>query len=54
MRVTRVRHPEDVKMIGFFAGVPFLLGSWAGLVPVAAGVAHHVLRTALEVRMFPG
>ncbi|MGB8295054.1 MAG: isoprenylcysteine carboxylmethyltransferase family protein [Polyangia bacterium] len=45
-----VRHPGYVGMIGFFAAVPFLLGSWLSLIPVAAGVALHVLRTALEDR----
>jgi protein-S-isoprenylcysteine O-methyltransferase Ste14 len=47
---THVRHPGYAGMIGFFAAVPFLLGSWLSLVPVAAGVALHVLRTALEDR----
>lgn len=37
-------------MIGFFAAVPFLLGSWVSLIPIAAGIALHVLRTALEDR----
>jgi protein-S-isoprenylcysteine O-methyltransferase Ste14 len=45
-----VRHPGYVSMIGFFAAVPFLLGSWASLIPIAATVALHVLRTALEDR----
>jgi protein-S-isoprenylcysteine O-methyltransferase Ste14 len=45
-----VRHPGYVGMIGFFAAVPFLLGSWVSLVPITAGVALHVLRTALEDR----
>jgi protein-S-isoprenylcysteine O-methyltransferase Ste14 len=45
-----VRHPGYVGMIGFFAAVPFLLGSWASLIPIAATVALHVLRTALEDR----
>jgi protein-S-isoprenylcysteine O-methyltransferase Ste14 len=37
-------------MIGFFAAVPCLLGSWLSLLPIAAGVALHVLRTTLEDR----
>jgi protein-S-isoprenylcysteine O-methyltransferase Ste14 len=37
-------------MIEFFVAVPFLLGSWASLAPVAAGVALHILRTGLEDR----
>ena len=45
-----VRHPGYLGMIGFFAAVPFLLGSWLSLVPITAGVALHVLRTALEDR----
>jgi len=45
-----VRHPGYVGTIGFFAAVPFLLGSWLSLVPITAGVALHVLRTALEDR----
>jgi len=35
-------------MSGFFVAVPFPLGSWASLTPVAASVALHILRTALE------
>lgn len=37
-------------MIWFFAAVPFLLGSWVSLIPIMAGVALHVVRTALEDR----
>lgn len=45
-----IRHPGYVGMIGFFAAVPFLLGSWLSLVPIVATVTLHVLRTALEDR----
>jgi protein-S-isoprenylcysteine O-methyltransferase Ste14 len=41
-------------MIGFFAAVPFLLGSWLSLLPIATGVALQVLRTALEDRTLLG
>lgn len=47
----RVRPPGYLGMIGFFVAVPFLLGSWASLAPIAAGVALHILRTALEDRI---
>jgi protein-S-isoprenylcysteine O-methyltransferase Ste14 len=49
-----VRHPGYLGMIGFFAAVPFLLGSWLSLLPIATGVALQVLRTALEDRTLLG
>jgi len=45
-----VRHPGYAAAILGAPGYPLILGSWWGLVPVAALMALFVVRTALEDR----
>lgn len=45
-----VRHPMYAGMLGFFPGIPLLLGSWWAWIPTLLNIIVIVIRTALEDR----
>jgi protein-S-isoprenylcysteine O-methyltransferase Ste14 len=49
-----VRHPGYLGFIVVILSVPFILGSWWGLVPSAVFATMIIIRTGLEDRMLKG
>lgn len=49
-----VRHPGYLGFITMLLSVPFILGSWWGLVPSAVFAVLIIIRTGLEDRMLKG